>query len=383
MAGAKAEFRQAEADQAWEAGRSDRPIFWRLQSRSNAGVEYKAPSRNTVGQSALYALDDLLLELDSDEQESEDLSRLLQELSWARLQSSSCKSTLYLLVRSNSGQFKIPQNSHAVLRTDDFLGFEVGDDFFLTDGSSVFHLRPPEGEAYARIARSFFTKPKLAQANFWCFGLLKLLRPLGIYSLHAAGLATKDGEGVLLVGPSGSGKSTLAIGLIRAGWSYLSDDAVLLRQGSEAVEAIACRRSFYIDAVRSAHYCDLGLGEEEPDSNGARRRRLGINESYPGQYLPQCLPRVLIFPCIKRQDQSTLKPIDRVSALRFILAQSAPQLFDRSTMSGHLELLKRLLQQTETYELNAGTDLYHEPAKLIDLLREARGAGNCRVSSLS
>ena len=41
--------------------------------------------------------------------------------------------------------------------------------------------------------------------------------------------------------------------------------------------------------------------------------------------------------------------------------------------SAHLELLKRLLQQTETYELNAGTDLYHEPAKSIDLLREARG----------
>ena len=102
-------------------------------------------------------------------------------------------------------------------RTDDFLGFEVGDDFFLTDGSSVFHLRPSKGEAYAQVAPSFFTKPKLAQANFWSFGLLKLLRPLGIYSLHAAGLATKDGEGVLVVGPSGSGKSTLAIGLIRAG----------------------------------------------------------------------------------------------------------------------------------------------------------------------
>ena len=61
--------------------------------------------------------------------------------------------------------------------------------------------------------RVFFPKPTMTQANFWCFGLLKLLRPLGIYSLHAAGLASEAGEGVLLVGPSGSGKSTLAIGL--------------------------------------------------------------------------------------------------------------------------------------------------------------------------
>ena len=158
---------------------------------------------------------------------------------------------------------------------------------------------------------------------------------------------------------------------------------MLLRQGSEGVEAIACRRSFYIDAVRSADYCDLGLGEEEPDSNGGRRRRLGIDEAYPEQYIPRCLPRVVIFPQIKRQDQSTLTPVDSVRALGVLLSQSAPQLFDRSTMSAHLELLKKLLQQTETYELNAGTDLYHEPAKLIDLLREARGDENCRVSSLS
>ena len=81
--------------------------------------------------------------------------------------------------------------------------------------------------------------------------------------------------------------------------------------------------------------------------------------------------------------QSTLKPIEKFSALGFLLAQSAPQLFDRSTMAGHLELLKNLLQQTETYELKAGNDLYHQPAKLIDLLREARGDGNCRELSLS
>ena len=99
-------------------------------------------------------------------------------------------------------------------------------------------------------------------------------------------------------------------------------------------------------------------------------------------YLSVC-PGVLIFPRIKRQDQSTLTPVDSVRALGVLLSQSAPQLFDRSTMSGHLELLKKLLQQTETYELNAGTDLYHQPAKLIDLLREARGARSCRVSSLS
>jgi len=336
-----------------------------------------------VGQRALYALDQLVLELHLEEPRGEDLDRLLQELSWVRTLQPTYKPALYLSVSSNNREFRIPRNCREVLRTDDFLGFEANDDFYLTDRSSVFHLRPAKGEGHARLAPSFFSKPRLVQGNFWCFGLLKLLRPLGIYSLHAAGLANRDGAGMLLVGASGSGKSTLAIGLIREGWSYLSDDAVLLRHGSEGVEAFACRRSFYIDAARSADYSDLSLGEEAPDSNGGRRRRVGIDQAYPDQYVPRCVPRVVIFPQVKHQAQSTLKPSDSVRALGLLLGQSAPQLFDRSHMLQHLELLKKLLQQAETYELNAGTDLYHDPAKLIGLIQEAQGERTWRGLSLS
>ena len=297
-------------------------------------------------QSALYALDHLVLKLEAPEPIREDLHCLLHDLSWVTIRNYVATPTVCISIKTNAG-FQIPQNCRETLRTDEFCGFELDDNFYLTDGSSVFHFRPQLGEAYASITTTFFSKPEMAQTNFWCFGLLKLLRPLGFYSLHAAGLATQDREGVLLVGPPGSGKSTLAIGLIRAGWNYLSDDAVLLRPGSEGVEALAGRRSFYIDAARSMNYPDVCLGDEEPDSSGGVRRRLGIDESYSEQYLPRCLPRVVIFPQIKCHNQSTLTSIDKISALRFLLTQSAPQLFDRITMSAHLELLKRLLQQTK------------------------------------
>ena len=185
------------------------------------------------------------------------------------------------------------------------------------------------------------------------------------------------------MGASGSGKSTLAIGLIREGWTYLSDDAVLLRDGSQRVEALAYRRSFYIDAARSPDYSDFPLGEESRTRTKGRRRRIGIDRAYPKQYAPWCLPRVVIFPRIKCQAQSTLMPVGGIRALGDLLGQSAPQLFDRCTMAQHLELLNRLLQQTETYELTAGRDLYHEPAKLIGLLQEAQGERNWRGLSLS
>lgn len=337
----------------------------------------------TVRQSILYSLDNLVLEVNSPEPAQEDLDRLFTGLGWVKRQGSVDKPILYLSASLNDNEFTIPQNCRLALRTDAFCGYEIGDEFYLTDGSSLLHIQPNRFEGHAQLAGSFFAKPKLTQANFWCFGLLKLLRPLGIYSLHAAGLSTSDGEGVLLVGPSGSGKSTLAIGLIRAGWNYLSDDAVLLRAGAQGVEVLPCRRSFYIDAARSEDYSDFSLGDEEPDSNGGRRRNVAIAEAYPEQFITQCLPRMVIFPKITAQSQSMLKPIGRISTLGYLLAQSAPQLFDRSTMSAHLDLLNKLLQQAETYELNAGTDLYRQPAELIDLLRVTRGAGNCRVSSLS
>jgi hypothetical protein len=334
-----------------------------------------------VGQSFLYALGDLVLELQAEEPRREELDSLLQELSWVRSDGSVCNRTLHLSVSCRNGGLSIPQNVRQVFQADGFFGLEAADDFYLTDGSSLFYLQPAKGEGYARLATSFFHKRSLLQANFWCFGLLKLLRPLGVYSLHGAGLATHDGLGLLLVGPSGTGKSTLAIGLVREGWGYLSDDAVLLRLEPEGVNALACRKSFYIDAACSPRYSDFSLSGAVPDNRGGQRRRIAIEEAYPTQYLSQCSPHLVIFPQITHQNQSTLVPHEDVRSLGVLLTQSAPQLFDRRTMAGQLELLKRLLRQSATYELKAGIDLYHDPAKLIGLIKEAQGEQSWRVSS--
>ena len=293
MAGAKTEFRQAQADETWEARRGDRPIFWRLLVLLQRTVRRRDLN---VGQGALYALDNLVLELDAEEPRREDLDRLLQELSWVRTSEPTCKPDLYLSVSSDQREFRIPPNCRQVLRTDDFLGFEANDEFYLTDGSSVFHLRPAKGEGYARLAPVIFCQAQADARKLLVFWFAQAPSTAGIYSLHAAGLATRDGVGLLLVGASGSGKSTLAIGLIRQGWRYLSDDAVLLRHGSQRIEALAYRRSFYIDAVRSADYSDFLLGEDAPDSNGGQRRRVGIDLAYPERHVRRCIPHVVIFP---------------------------------------------------------------------------------------
>jgi hypothetical protein len=181
------------------------------------------------------------------------------------------------------------------------------------------------------------------------------------------------GDALLIVGRSGSGKSTLALGLLRQGWGLLSDDAVLLWRQPAGVEALACRKHVYVHAEAAARYADLPLGEEMPDGAGGRKRRVGVETAFPTQQVARCQPRVLLFSHIAPRPQSALCPLNGPTVLKQLLAHSGPQVFDRSTMQPYLEVLRRLLQQTTTYELQAGRDLYEHPLTLVDLLAEAEG----------
>jgi hypothetical protein len=324
---------------------------------------------------ALFAFHDLTLETKHQgDVAGEDLARVLEELSWVSITETTKEPTLRLSVSDRQDGLTVPPLSKEVFRADGFSALESGDDFYVTDGFSILRLRPAQGEGSAFLAPSFWTKPALLQSNFWAFTLLKLLRPLGLHSLHSAGVVAKEKLGVLIIGPPGSGKSTLALGLIRHGWRYLSDDAVLLRFHAVEVEALALRKHFYIDASAAGSVVELPLGEEVPDNTGRLRRRVCLEETCAERYAVGCFPQVLLFSRIVPQAQSSLLPLDQVHALRHLLSASGPQLLDRKWMNPHLEVLKRLIQQTASYELQAGLDLYRNPITLVHLLNEAEGA---------
>jgi hypothetical protein len=50
-----------------------------------------------------------------------------------------------------------------------------------------------------------------------------------VLALHAGAVRSRDGKVVVMAGASGSGKSTLTAALVRAGWDYLTDEAVGIR----------------------------------------------------------------------------------------------------------------------------------------------------------
>lgn len=332
----------------------------------------------------LFAFHDLALEVRHEGREvGEGLARILHDLSWVETPAVAGKPALGLSVRSNGDGLSPPPAANEVLRAEGFRGLEAGDDFYLTDGASLLRLQAARGQADARLAPGFFDKPPFFQSRFWAFGLLKLLRPLGLYILHAAGVVAPDGTALLIVGESGCGKSTSTLGLIRQGWRYLSDDAVLLRLRQRGVEALALRKRLCVDAEAAPRFADLPLGEEVSVGSGRRKRRVLIGEAAPGRRVSGCRPRVLLFPRIAERSRSALRPLDRLEGLERLLAQSGPQLFDRPTMARQLECLKTLLQQTASYELAAGRDLHRRPEKLADLLSDVRGEGRWRASSSS
>jgi hypothetical protein len=309
-----------------------------------------------------------------------ELSQTLSELSWVRDDTHALTPTLSLAVHRDASRRHLPTTACRTFQAEGFSGFEHGDDCYLTDGISQWYLQPWLGQGEAWLGPDFPEKPAHLRRRFWAFGVLKLLRPLGVFSLHAAAVVSTEGRGMLIVGAPGSGKSTLALGLLRRGWSYLTDDAVLLRQQSGEVEVLACRQDAYVNAEDASQYSDLPCGEVVPNGMGGCKLRLCPSAAYPGQIVVRYVPRVVLVAHISKARQTLLRPIDRVQCLRQLLAQSGPHLFDRPTMGAQLDVLTRLLHQADLYELHAGWDLYEDPLILRDLIPKAKGVGPWHAS---
>jgi hypothetical protein len=234
--------------------------------------------------------------------------------------------------------------------------------FWLETGASSIELQPSQGVATGRLNEDFWDLPELAQRDFFLQTLVILLRDRCLYGLHSSGVE-RDGTGLLVVGPSGQGKTTLTLSLIAAGWGFLGDDVVALRQVDAAVEALAVRLSMSCTPTTLALF-----GMEGAGSRNGEKRLLDLETGAPSRGVDRFRPDLLVFPEITDQPFSELEPLSQPATVAYLGRSMAGIMTDPLWAERQLGVLVNLAAQTCGYRMLAGRDVFGDPPRVARLL---------------
>jgi hypothetical protein len=243
----------------------------------------------------------------------------------------------------NLNQFEIAEGGRC---------YTNGAELYLELGSAVVHL---EQVSSVTVKVSFSELPRFRDplvGRAVSFAVCAALRRYGIFDLHSAGVVEPEsGKAVLIVGPSGSGKSTLALQLATSGWSYLSDDELLLSLVSGAVEARGFRSFF---AVSEA---------------GAQFKRCFEPQAVLGlKRTDQASPASFFFIRLNRKSSSQMTKLSQADAMKRLIRACPWATYDRSIASDNLQLLSALAHQARGFDLSAGRDLF-QPGFAAEMLK--------------
>ena len=236
-------------------------------------------------------------------------------------------------------------------------------------GPSVLRLDAGAGRGEGRLDPGLLDRPQEMTRQLHSLlvsGINVLLRPHGLHPLHAAAL-DRGGAGLLLVADSDHGKSTLAYGLVRAGWSTLSDDTVLIDAGGEGIEVAPFRRHFGLDVVAAEVFPELAGGSHGRFA-GEDKWLVDVGGRFPDRVAERSTPRVLVLPEIADADESRVEPATAAEAHYALVRQSTLPTWDADAARGHLDALARLVAQTRPYRFFGGRDVLRHPARASELL---------------
>jgi hypothetical protein len=235
-------------------------------------------------------------------------------------------------IRSDLDHFEVAEGG--VCYTD-------GADFYLALGKSLIHLQNGSPITIDVSLRELPAAgdPMLARAT--SFAVCAGLRRFGLFDLHSAGVVDpSDGKGVLIVGRSGGGKSTLAVQLATAGWSYLSDDELLLSLVDGAVEARGFRSFFAMST-----------------EGGPLKQCFEPDTVFGAQRTPHVLPGAVLFTSLNHEAKSRLSKLTQTETMMRLIRACPWATYDTSIASANLEVLSALARQANGFDLAAGRDL--------------------------
>jgi hypothetical protein len=259
-----------------------------------------------------------------------------------------------------------PPGVPAAARFEDFdlTLWRDGESLFLRGRFVAVSVVPRRGEARAALLGEGSARGEGVAVLM--LALCALLRPHGLLPLHAAGLV-HAGAGVLVSAASGSGKSTLTLALVREGWGFLSDDALMLEETPAGIEALPFRRTFGLLPETMAWLPVRSEGWPRHPADG-RKVAVPMADILPAQAADRCRPGVLLFPQIVETSESRVLPLRAADALTALMRQSGLITLDPMWAREHMAVLGRLVGQTRSYRLLAGRDVLEAPSAVAQLV---------------
>ena len=269
-------------------------------------------------------------------------------------------STPAIVMRSAVKPARIPVGLHA---------FEIaGGGTCYTDGTT----------SYIDIEGSIVAigKPGLAAVEVWTNGSLALhapaltrvvtyalaaaLRRRRLFELHSGALVDPEsGRGLLVIGPSGSGKSTLTVHLAAAGWSFLTDDVLLLSKESAEVRAWPLRRCFAItsDTFAASRFLQTRTSLDYTNAQEHHKKQFVPHGVFAAEFKDNCIARTLFFCELSGGSHSHVSRLSPGDTMSRLIRMNPWSCYDRSTAAEHLAVLSALAKQSTGYSLLAGKDL--------------------------
>jgi hypothetical protein len=248
--------------------------------------------------------------------------------------------------------------------TEQGVGYTNGETYHLVVNDSRIEVAPPAARRLTVwMGDTSEARHPVAQVNVLSYVMHFALRRCDLYDLHAAGtVEPRSGAGALFVGNSNSGKSSLTVRLARAGWSYLSDDMLLLYELAGGVRAMGLRRQFSVSEGTLAG-CALPRLEEalgSPVNSDPTKRRLEPSVVFPRGFAESCRADFIFFPFVSGDATTGVSPLGKADAMVRLLQLYPWAGFDAAART-YLRFLERLLRQAQCFVLSCGRDLLADP----------------------
>ncbi|UCF04776.1 MAG: hypothetical protein JSV33_12755 [bacterium] len=228
-------------------------------------------------------------------------------------------------------------------------------------GDSVVRVDLERGTARGFVSSAHLDSPWVISHRIFYLPLLELLRRRGAFYVHA-GCVCRGDRCILICGGSGQGKSTLTYTLVRAGFSYLSDDAVFAQIRDEHLTIFSFPEKIKLDVKSRSHFPEF-----DPYRNEQEKVEIPLTETKIKNVAVSGKPYALVFTEIVDQARSELVPISQSEALLRLIRQSIT-MTNQEGIEKHLDVLTRLCAESRNFSLRFGKDIDNLPTLVRDTI---------------